>query len=167
MTFTMELTFEEIANIINICNEIDSSMSEFVSDIFSKNSTTDSGAMLINVKNHNTISIEITPEFSKFLLTGPFMDMASMSKMFMRIFDRLLEGSNTYFKSPIITEYDDDGNTIKCQNNGEDVDMDDEIDGDDYYSDISKLAEPKDNIDDKLQSSQDSVPKSEVAIYNI
>lgn len=166
MTFTMELTFEEIANIINICNEIDSSMSEFVSDIFSKNSTTDSGAMLINVKNHNTISIEITPEFSKFLLTGPFMDMASMSKMLMRIFDRLFEGSNTYFKPPVITEYDDDGNTIKCQTNGEDVDIDDMID-DGYYNGISKLTEVKDNTDDKIQSSQDSVPKSEVAIYNI
>ena len=172
MTYTITMTEAEIKNIMNIAEAIDSSAVEFINEMLKDNIIVDFGGIIIRVQNHNSYEVELTPNFSEFLLTGPIMDIASMSKVFKNIFGKLFNGINEHFRAPITTYLDDDGNTIKIDDMNIDEDMepsqyDIEEDEDEENSSISETVSANEEPAAPENISPSEKTRREFAIFNV
>ena len=166
MTYTITMTEAEVKNIMAIAEAIDSTATEFISEMLKDNIIMDFGGIIIKVLNHNTYEFEMTPDFSDFLLAGPVMDLASMSKVFKNIFGKLFNGFNDYFRSPITTYLDDDGNIIKVEDSNiiDDLEHTAYDDNDEEVEDTEFSTEEPPANEEPAPSKK---PHHEFAIFNV
>ena len=170
MTYTITFTNEELDNISNILNIVDPSAQNMINTLLERNRTTDFGGYKITTMNHNSYEFEICEDLSRYLLTGPVMDLIHMYPMIKRIFTRFGSGCAEFVKEPIIIDYDDDGNVISSKNINEFIEgLKNEMDtiaskeykGDNSTSDI------EDSVESYPATSIDNKPKREFAIFNV